>query len=87
MIGVLSTLVHSSTNEVGIGTSSHDLVLEDTRIFSTPSSDTGMKEDKVFSIGLDLMHGMGDDCKPDTILKNFLTEKNVHISDRSTKIV
>ena len=48
------------------------LVLEDTRIFITSSSDSGVREDKVFLIGLGLITGMGDDnCKPDLILIIF----------------
>ena len=47
-IAVLSISVLFLTNEVGIGSRSHRLVLEDARIFSTLFSDTGVKEDSVF---------------------------------------
>ena len=39
---------HSLTNDVGIGSRSQDLDGEDFIIFSRSSSDTGVKEDRVF---------------------------------------
>ena len=48
------------TNEAGIGSRSHVLVLGGARIFSTSSSDTCVKEDTVFVIGLGLITSMDD---------------------------
>ena len=69
LIGVLSILAHSFTNEVVIGSRSHVLALQDASIFSTSSSDTSVKKDFVFLIRLDLITWIGDDdCKPDMII-------------------
>ena len=43
VIGVLSISAHSLTNIVGIGSRSQVFILKDIRIFSTSSSDTGVK--------------------------------------------
>ena len=51
---------HSLISEVGIGSRSQDLDGEHFRIFSKSSSDTGVKKDKVFLMGLGLvMEGDG----------------------------
>ena len=61
---------HSLTSDVGIGSRSHDLDGEDFRILSSSSSDTGVKEDRVFLVGLGLVTTDGiDDCSVDLILR------------------
>ena len=73
LIRVLSTSAHFLTNEVRLGSRTHVLVLE---YESLTSSDTGVKEDRVFLIGLVLMTGVGDDIwKPDPIFEKFFTEE------------
>ena len=67
-MGVMRISAHSLTSDVGIG-SSHDLDGEDFRILSSSSSDTGVKEDRVFLVGLGLVTEDGiDDCSVDLIL-------------------
>ena len=54
---------HSLTNEVGIGSRSHDLVGEEFRILCMSPSDTGSKEDRVLLFLLGLVKETGtDDC-------------------------
>ena len=52
-MGVMRISAHSFTNDVGIGSRSQDLDGEDYTILSRSSSDTGVKEDSIFSgVGL-----------------------------------
>ena len=68
---------HSLTNDVGIGSRSQDLDGEDFRISSRSSSDTGVKENRVFLVGLDLVtEDSVDDCSVDLILR-ILSLKNL----------
>ena len=61
---------HSLTSDVGIGSRSHDLDGEDFRILSSSSSDTGVKEHRVFLVGLGLVtEDSIDDCSVDLILR------------------
>ena len=54
---------HSLTNEVGIGSRSHDLIGEKFRILSMSPSDTGSKEDRALLFLLSLIKKTGtDDC-------------------------
>ena len=69
-MGVMRISAHSLTSDVGIGSRSHDLDGEDFRILSSSSSDTGVKEDRVFLVGLGLVIEDGiDDCSVDLILR------------------
>ena len=54
-MGVMRISGHSLTSDVGIGSRSHDLDGEDFRILNSSSSDTGVKEDTVFLVGLGLV--------------------------------
>ena len=68
-MGVMRISAHSLTSDVGIGSRSHDLDGEDFRILSSSSSDTGVKEDRVFLVGLGLVTEDGiDDCSGDLTL-------------------
>ena len=70
VMGVMRISAHSLTSDVGIGSRSHDLDGEDFRILSSSSSDTGVKEDRVFLVGLGLVTEDGiDDCSVDLILR------------------
>ena len=61
---------HSLTSDIGIGSRSHDVDGEDLRILSWLSSDTGVKQDRVFLVGMDLVTKDGiDDCSVDLILR------------------
>ena len=69
-MGVMRISAHSLTSDVGIGSRSHDLDGEDFRILSSSSSDTGVKEDRVFLVGLGLVTEDGIDyCSVDLILR------------------
>ena len=69
-MGVMRISAHSLTSDVRIGSRSHDLDGEDFRILSSSSSDTGVKEDRVFLVGLGLVTEDGiDDCSVDLILR------------------
>ena len=69
-MGVMRISAHSLTNDVGIGSRSHDLDGEDFRILSSSSSDAGVKEDRVFLVVLGLVTEDGiDDCSVDLILR------------------
>ena len=69
-MGVMRISAHSLTSDVGIRSRSHDLDGEDFRILSSSSSDTGVKEDRVFLVGLGLVTEDGiDDCSVDLILR------------------
>ena len=69
-MGVMRISAHSLTSDVGIGSRSHDLDGEDFRILSSSSSDTGVKEDRVFLVGLGLVtEDSIDDCSVDLILR------------------
>ena len=69
-MGVMRISAHSLTSDVGIGSRSHDLDGEDLRILSSSSSDTGVKEDRVFLVGLGLVTKDGiDDFSVDLILR------------------
>ena len=71
-MGVMRISAHSLTSDIGIGSRSHDLDGEDFRILSSSSSDTGVKEDRVFLVGLGLVTKDGiDDCCVDLILRIF----------------
>ena len=48
-MGVMRISAHFLTSDVGIGSRSHDLDGEDFRILSSSSSDTGVKEEFIFS--------------------------------------
>ena len=62
-MGVMRISAHSLTPDIGIGSRSQDLDGEDFRILSRSSSDTGVKEDRVFLVELDLVTKDGvDDC-------------------------
>ena len=68
-MGVMRISAHSLTSDVGIGSRSQDLDGEDLIILSSSSSDTGVKEDRVFLVELDLVTEDGvDDCSVDFIL-------------------
>ena len=70
VMGVMRISAHSLTSDVGIGSRSHDLDGEDFRILSSSSLDTGVKEDRVFLVGLGLVTEDGiDDCSVDLILR------------------
>ena len=65
-MGVMRISAHSLTSDVRIGSRSHDLDGEDFRILSSSSSDTGVKEDRVFLVGFGLVTKDGiDDCSLD----------------------
>ena len=65
---------HSLTSEVGIWSRSHDLV-GDFRILRMPSSDAGLKEDRVLLVILGLVaETAAYDCN-DSDFHNFDTEK------------
>ena len=69
-MGVMRISAHSLTSDVRIGSRSHDLDGDDFRILSSSSSDTGVKEDRVFLVGLGLVTKDGiDDCSVDLILR------------------
>ena len=69
-MGVMRISAHSLTSDVGLGSRSHDLDGEDFRILSSSSSDTGVKEDRVFLVGLGLVtEDSIDDCSVDLILR------------------
>ena len=69
-MGVMRISAHSLTSDVGIGPRSHDLDGEDFRILSSSSSDTGVKEDRVFLVGLGLVtEDSIDYCSVDLILR------------------
>ena len=70
-MGVMRISAHSLTSDVGIGSRSHlDLDGGDFRILSSSSSDTGVKEDRVFLVGLGLVtEDIIDDCSVDLILR------------------
>ena len=69
-MGVMRISAHSLTSDVGIGSRSHDLDGENFRILSSSSSDTGVKEDRVFLVGLGLVtEDSIDDCSVDLILR------------------
>ena len=69
-MGVMRISAHSLTSDVGIGSRSHDLDGEDFRILSSSSTDTGVKENRVFLVGLGLVAEDGiDDCSVDLILR------------------
>ena len=69
-MGVMRISAHSLTSDVGIGSRSHDLDGEDFRILSSSSSDTGVKENRVFLVGLGLVTEDGIvDCSVDLILR------------------
>ena len=69
-MGVMRISAHSLTSDVGIGSRSHDLDVEDFRILSRFSSDKGVKEDRVFLVGLGLVTEDGiDDCSVNLILR------------------
>ena len=71
-MGVMRISAQSLTSDVGIGSRSHDLDGEDFRILSSSSSDTGVKEDRVFLVGLGLVtEDSIDDCSVDLILRIF----------------
>ena len=66
-MGVMRISAHSLTSDVGIGSRSHDLDGED---LSSSFSDTGVKEDRVFLVGLGLVTEDGiDDCSADLALR------------------
>ena len=68
-MGVMRISAHSLTSDVRIGSRSHDLDGEDFRILSSSSSDTGVKEDRVFLVGLGLVTKDGiDDCSVDLFI-------------------
>ena len=50
---------HSLSNEVGMGSRSQDLEGAVLRIFTSSSSDIGVKEEKVLRIGLELATNAG----------------------------
>ena len=60
-MGVMTISAHSLTSDVGIGSRSHDLDGEEFRILSSSSSDTGVKEGRVFLVGLGLVTKDGID--------------------------
>ena len=69
-MGVMRISAHSLTSDVGIGSRSHDLDGEDFRTLSSSSSDTGVKENRVFLVGSGLVTKDGvDDCSVDLILR------------------
>ena len=66
----MRTSAHSMTSDFGIGSRSHHLDGEDFGILSRSSSDTGVKEDRVFLMGLGLVTDDGiDDWSVDLILR------------------
>ena len=67
-MGVMRISAHS-TSDVGIGSRSQDLDGEDFRILSRSSSDTGVKEDRVFLVEMGLVTEDGVDCSVDLILR------------------
>ena len=50
---------HSLTSAVGIGSRSHDLVVDDSRILRMSPSDTGSKEDRVVLLLFGLVRETG----------------------------
>ena len=76
-MGVMRISAHSLTSDVGIGSRPQDLDGEDFRILSRLSLDTGVKEDSVVLVELDLVTEDGiDDWSVDLILR-ILSEKNL----------
>ena len=62
-MGVIRISAHFLSSDVGIRSRSHDLDGEDIKILSSSSSDTGVKENRVFLVGLGLVTKDGiDDC-------------------------
>ena len=73
-MGVMRISAYSLTNDVGIGSRSQDLDDEGLRILTRSSSDTGVKEDRVFLVGLGLVTEDGvDDCSVD--FQDFVIEE------------
>ena len=71
-MGVMRISAHSLTSDVEIGSRSQDLDGEDFRILSRFSSDTSVKEDRVFLAEFCLVTEDGvDDCSVDIILRIF----------------
>ena len=69
---------HSLSNEVDIGSRSHDLVGEEFRILSMSPSDTGSKEDRALLFLLSLVKETGtDDCMATLIFIILSLKKNV----------
>ena len=67
---------HSLTSAVGIGSRSHDLVVDDFRILRMSPSDTGSKEDKAVLLLFGLVRETGtDDFSATLIFRNFVTKK------------
>ena len=69
-MGVMRISAHSLTSDLRIRSRSHDLDGADFRILSSSSSDTGVKEGRVFLVVLGLITEDGiDDCSVDLILR------------------
>ena len=69
-MGVMRTSAHPLISDVGIRSRLKDLDGEDFRILSRSSSDTGVKEERVYLVELGLVTEDGvDDCSVDLILR------------------
>ena len=66
---------HSLTSAVGIGSRSHDLVVDDFRILRMPS-DTGSKEDRAVLLLFGLVRETGTDDFSATLIFAILSLKN-----------
>ena len=69
-MGVMRISAQSLTSDIGIGSRLQDLDGEDFRLLSRSSSDTGVKEDRVFLVELGLVtEDCVDDCSVDLIFR------------------
>ena len=66
---------HSLTIAVGIGSRSHDLMLDDLRILRMSSSDTGSKEDRALLLLFGLVRETGTDDFRATLISTILSLK------------
>ena len=64
---------HSLTSVVGIGSRSHDLVVDDLRILRMSSSDTGSKEDRALLLLFILVRETGTDDFRGTLIFSILS--------------
>ena len=75
MIGVTRMSAHSLTSVVGIGSRSHDLVVDDFRILRISPSDTGSKEDRALLLPFGLVRETGTNDFSATLIFAILSLK------------
>ena len=68
---------HSLTSAVGIGSRSHDLVLDDLRILRMTSSDTGSKEVRALLLLFGIVRETGTDDSKATLIFTILSLKKL----------